>query len=57
MQPKIYRDVVPKKNCLELLELLKKYNSHKVMSVADATKQGDIIHILLPDMIQNQYQK
>lgn len=30
MQPKIYRDVVPKKNCLELLELLKKYNSHKI---------------------------
>ena len=29
-------------------------DGHKVMSVADATKQGDIIHILIPDMIQGQ---
>ncbi len=27
-------------------------DGHKVMSVADATKQGDIIHVLIPDMIQ-----
>ena len=32
-------------------------DGHKVMSVADATKQGDIIHILLPDMIQGQIYK
>jgi len=34
-----------------------KEGGHKVMSVADATKQGDIIHILLPDMIQGQVYK
>ena len=27
------------------------------MSVADATKQADIIHILIPDMIQGQVYK
>jgi ketol-acid reductoisomerase len=29
-------------------------DGHKVMSVADATKQADIIHILIPDMIQGK---
>jgi Ketol-acid reductoisomerase len=29
-------------------------DGHKVMSVADATKQADIVHILIPDMIQGQ---
>ncbi|MEK0339936.1 MAG: NAD(P)-dependent oxidoreductase, partial [Nitrosopumilus sp.] len=24
-------------------------DGHKVMSIADATKQGDIIHVLIPD--------
>ena len=32
-------------------------DGHKVMSVADATKQGDIIHILIPDMIQGKIYK
>ncbi len=32
-------------------------DGHKVMSVADATKQADIIHILIPDMIQGQVYK
>ncbi|MFB5628010.1 MAG: ketol-acid reductoisomerase [Nitrosarchaeum sp.] len=32
-------------------------DGHKVMSVADATKQADIIHILIPDMIQGQIYK
>ena len=32
-------------------------DGHKVMSVADATKQGDIIHVLIPDMIQAQVYK
>ena len=30
---------------------------HKVFTVADATKQADIIHILIPDMIQGQVYK
>ncbi|NDB52442.1 MAG: ketol-acid reductoisomerase, partial [Nitrosopumilaceae archaeon] len=34
-----------------------KSDGHTVMSVADATKQGDIVHILLPDMIQSQIYK
>ena len=29
-----------------------KDDGHEVMSVADATKQADIVHILLPDMVQ-----
>ena len=32
-------------------------DGHKVMSVAEATKQGDIIHILIPDMIQGKIYK
>ncbi len=32
-------------------------DGHKVMSVVDATKQGDIIHVLIPDMIQAQVYK
>ena len=32
-------------------------DGHKVMSVADATKQGDIIHVLIPDMVQAQVYK
>jgi ketol-acid reductoisomerase len=32
-------------------------DGHKVMSIADATKQADIIHILIPDMIQSQVYK
>lgn len=31
-----------------------KKDGHTVMSVADATKKADIIHILIPDMIQSQ---
>ncbi len=27
-------------------------DGHKVMSIADATKAGDIIHVLIPDMVQ-----
>jgi ketol-acid reductoisomerase len=34
-----------------------KSDGHAVMSVAEATKQGDIVHILLPDMIQSQVYK
>ena len=30
---------------------------HKVFTVADATKQADIIHILIPDMVQGQVYK
>jgi len=29
-------------------------DGHKVLSVADACKQADIIHVLIPDMIQSQ---
>jgi len=29
-----------------------KSDGHTVMSVAEATKKGDIVHILIPDMIQ-----
>ena len=32
-------------------------DGHKVMSVADACKQADIIHVLIPDMIQAQVYK
>ena len=32
-------------------------DGHKVMSIAEATKQGDIIHVLIPDMIQAQVYK
>ena len=32
-------------------------DGHKVMSVADACKQADIIHVLIPDMIQSQVYK
>lgn len=32
-------------------------DGHKVMSVSDACKQADIIHVLLPDMIQAQVYK
>jgi ketol-acid reductoisomerase len=32
-------------------------DGHKVMSVADATKKADIIHILIPDMIQGHVYK
>ena len=32
-------------------------DGHKVMSVADATTQADIIHILIPDMVQSQVYK
>ena len=34
-----------------------KSDGHKVMSVSDACKQGDIIHVLIPDMIQSQVYK
>ncbi len=29
-----------------------KSDGHKVMSVAEATKQADIVHVLIPDMVQ-----
>ena len=29
-------------------------DGHKVLSVADACKQADIIHVLIPDMVQSQ---
>ena len=32
-------------------------DGHKVLSVADACKQADIIHVLIPDMIQSQVYK
>ena len=32
-------------------------DGHKVMSVADACKKADIIHVLIPDMIQSQVYK
>ena len=32
-------------------------DGHKVMSVADAVKKADIIHVLIPDMIQGQVYK
>lgn len=32
-------------------------DGHKVMSIADATKQADIIHVLVPDMIQGKLYK
>ena len=32
-------------------------DGHKVFSVRDAVKQADIIHILIPDMIQGQVYK
>ena len=32
-------------------------DGHKVMSVADACKAADIIHVLIPDMIQSQIYK
>jgi len=32
-------------------------DGHKVMSVSDACKQGDIIHVLIPDMIQAEIYK
>ena len=32
-------------------------DGHKVLSVAEACKQADIIHILIPDMIQSQVYK
>ncbi|HIH07415.1 MAG TPA: ketol-acid reductoisomerase, partial [Candidatus Nitrosotenuis sp.] len=31
-----------------------KSDGHTVMSVAEATKKGDIVHILIPDMIQSK---
>ena len=34
-----------------------KEDGHQVMSVADATKQADIVHILLPDMVQAKVYK
>ena len=34
-----------------------KEDGHEVMSVADATKQADIVHILLPDMVQAKVYK
>ena len=34
-----------------------KSDGHSVMSVAEATKKGDIIHILIPDMVQSQVYK
>ena len=41
----------------DLKKIKAEADGHKVMSVAEATKQGDIIHILLPDMIQGQIYK
>ena len=32
-------------------------DGHKVMSVSDACKQGDIIYVLIPDMIQAEVYK
>ncbi|RNJ80205.1 MAG: ketol-acid reductoisomerase [Nitrosopumilus sp. H8] len=32
-------------------------DGHTVMSVADATKKADIIHVLIPDMLQSQIYK
>ncbi len=32
-------------------------DGHKVLSVADACKQADIIHVLIPDMVQSQVYK
>jgi len=34
-----------------------KADGHKVMSIAEATKAGDIIHVLIPDMVQAQVYK
>ena len=34
-----------------------KDDGHKVLSVADATKEADIIHILIPDMLQAKVYK
>lgn len=32
-------------------------DGHKVMSIADATKTADIVHVLIPDMVQAQVYK
>ena len=32
-------------------------DGHKVMSVADACKKADVIHILIPDMVQSKVYK
>lgn len=32
-------------------------DGHKVMSIADATKAADIVHVLIPDMVQAQVYK
>ena len=34
-----------------------KEDGHEVMSVANATKQADIVHILIPDMVQAKVYK
>ena len=34
-----------------------KNDGHEVMSVADATKNADIVHILIPDMVQAKVYK